>query len=441
MIKSLKLTTLSRDLFLRLKRLSQGKIKPVFVWNSLFQSFFVTDGNSPYYESFISLMSQSHLTDLNDGTQINCAKVVKKLQSIGINPLIVEDASQGQFGNAALVQIDRDLSPEWQQFVDDCIEFSNKKPVTLDGKPAKPASTVHRNSVPETDDTWLLALNETSKVYIQTQQHFQTIVNTAKEDMENGEINERQFQALVASLKSAMGCPQPIYSTSPQSSRVWANGGVLSLSRKYRKMLINLMGWHEIDMTGCQFLIFASLFDMPTAQPYVDAIINDGKSLWTLLLPELHIPKDDMKKALYSIFFGASPKGDKFDHLGENREKFLAHPLMKDLLKCGQRWRQEVIRRGYFVDAYGNTKKLESFRGILSAMACYIQSYETALMREFELDLIQQQKIQLIYHLHDGCVVQCSDIDRLQGFLRMSQRRMDKIAASLGVVCRFDIKE
>jgi len=233
-----------------------------------------------------------------------------------------------------------------------------------------------------------------------------------------------------------------------RTDRVFAlNDGVLMLPKKVRKIL--LQDFHEIDLSSAHLRIAASLWG---AQSLLDALGDDAFSIWDELAGHLGMELTDdvkgvLKEALYSTVYGMKRSNIQATvnrALGKEHgygQRFLAHPLIDELLTARDRELAEIERRGIAISPDGIVYELDENMEIdaRSCLASVAQHVEQELMRvilEYEEDEKVQKRFKVAFWLHDGCYV---NINRsTKKHLKNINDLLQGKASALGVRAKFD---
>lgn len=240
-------------------------------------------------------------------------------------------------------------------------------------------------------------------------------------------VKVQQLKILNAVLES----PKPIYRPSKnlRTDRLFGTGAnITNLKKEVRQALTK--DWVEFDLQSSQLAIVSKLWNIPALKSFLES----GVSIWSELLSYYGLNKaskevkSEVKKALkeriYGIVYGESKDriangkivNDKVEDEGLNIAlsrfgiskggvKFLAHPLIKEILKARQTYMKYLLIAGVITDAYGK-HHLVNKTNVLSKMSRVAQSYEQILIYGvFELTNDNNDDWSIQLSQHDGVSV------------------------------------
>jgi hypothetical protein len=231
------------------------------------------------------------------------------------------------------------------------------------------------------------------------------------------------------------------YQAVANSPRLYTIGvSIHGLPRRLRKII--LAGCVSLDGRACQLAIVAALWGVPELSKF----LKGGRSIWKELIHHLGTNEDakpTLKTAIYAIIFGMRMKKLRELLVGGDDEVtglpkpqmadlFLAHPIIKELLKA-RRARLRALRHDKFVvDAFGRRLEYDRHRTRLrSLLAQEVQSYEVALMLSLLPVLRAERDLTVVSFLHDGLTVWVPQAKRKRVVARL-QHEFDKRAEELG---------
>lgn len=260
------------------------------------------------------------------------------------------------------------------------------------------------------------------------------IVRNRAESLPEG--NERNL--VIATLLAVCKCTQPRYKPVRNSRRLYVDGlSILLLPRAIRHAFLEHMGWMELDLLNCQYLLACQMWDVSVS--FLPGIAS-GASLWELIqaiLPGL--PKDTIKRAVYSILFGGSfdrnTKGGIeiiFAETGatEYLDQFKEIPEIRALVEARTKALNRVSSIGGITISDGTFIPLVRAQDVSSLLAQQIQDMETQLMWPIVRSLENQRGTQVLALIHDGIWVSTENEKRT--FL-LAKRTLSKVAKTLGV--------
>jgi len=215
----------------------------------------------------------------------------------------------------------------------------------------------------------------------------------------------------------------------------------VNLSRKYRKLYCQEMGWHTFDLSSAQFLIALKVLSIDCSD-WVERIMA-GESLWEIIQSEMkvQVPKDLLKTSIYSMLFGASVERDTANSIkrlwtdsgyGNVRSLFLSIPNIKKLWEARTAHLRAISAKSHIVDVFGETQYLKGAH-TASLMAWEIQAYEMALIQPLLEHVFSLEKFNVALHLHDGFSITTRSEDLVPGLFNKLQSILSARAAELGV--------
>lgn len=239
-------------------------------------------------------------------------------------------------------------------------------------------------------------------------------------------------------LSNTHDMPLPIYRPTAHSPRPFAEG-LQFMKKEVRKVLYP--HWKDVDLKNCQLAIVAAIFNIRSIQSFLET----GAVIWDELISWMSIPAEQkdkakpwIKKALYSIIFGKKGYLDERELetcLHEEgvvwQNRFIDHPLMKDLSRAVSLAKRNIIKRKGMQTAYG-WKVLPENRDIDSFLAECIQTYELKLIMPIYTLAAKEKKnnnetFYIMLHQHDGIsYVLCPDQTEEQVFAKMKKAVSDQ---------------
>ncbi len=185
------------------------------------------------------------------------------------------------------------------------------------------------------------------------------------------EAYEREYIYAKGALDRILSYPLSVYQISDRSPRLFGHGGWPTLHRELRHRL--LPDLYEVDLSSAHLAIFAMLAGVRSVQ----AFLAKGDSIWPYLCAQCDLSftadtKAALKILLYEILFGCLehrlffPKGkltwvllEPFTK--EVQMRFLAVPLIRDILAARKQMLDEIGAKGGMVGADG--RMIEIIKG------------------------------------------------------------------------------
>lgn len=255
-------------------------------------------------------------------------------------------------------------------------------------------------------------LNTKSRIFAGLSQHVGDMKDTALTD--NFDSEHRRIMTLQI-LESMLVNPQPTYIPVSNSARLYTDGAsFMQLPRRYRKSLIEKMGWHSFDLRYCQFAVIAKVWNVKIVEDF----LKTNQSLWQFLLNELNLEdnatnKDMLKTSVYALCFGASLTDESKEgcpkRLWADKDlynAFLGIEIIKAVYDARELRKAEIRRTREITDAFGN--KVDLGISVESLLAMEIQSYEVLIMLEVA-EYLRDSNAQIALWIHDGIAIQCQD--------------------------------
>ncbi|MCW5941028.1 MAG: hypothetical protein KIS66_02270 [Fimbriimonadaceae bacterium] len=244
--------------------------------------------------------------------------------------------------------------------------------------------------------------------------------------------------------------PRSRYSAVERSLRLFPHHGAMLLTREARKRLLAPYG--SLDLRQAQLAIVSRLWDLPTLRSRLD----DPKwSVWRYLARtlrrDLQLSKPALKAAVYTVLFGGGNKRirDGLSRAGFTRtetSRFLADPLIAELIDRRDRALESLVRGEPVRDAYGNELsvteggKRERQAQARSALACQVQSFEFRVMDEAVVRYCSETDgLDIVGMLHDGAYFRAESVPAMRRHLRAMESRVAETSdALLGVRLRVE---
>jgi hypothetical protein len=260
-----------------------------------------------------------------------------------------------------------------------------------------------------------------------------------------------------ATLQAVEDCPQPFYEAKLNTPRLYARGSFQSLNREVRAPLVQ--DWTLLDLKSAQLAVCAHLWDIGPVMSF----LNDGGDIWKELTSWVGLPKAALKKAMYSITFGAqvhwhfgSPPSTLINALAdganiseseaeEARQQLMAHPMMKALYQARRQHIQDIKERGFIQDCFGTVMRLSSGQaeetasggitaGELSLLAAEAASYEMLLLwPAFQEVIGKEKRCKIMLYVFDGFYIKAADPRRKETWIGTLQDAVDRQAEKLGI--------
>ncbi|WP_251962972.1 hypothetical protein [Salinibacter ruber] len=266
-----------------------------------------------------------------------------------------------------------------------------------------------------------------------------------------------------AILRAVEDCPQPFYEAKLNTPRLYARGSFQSLNREVRAPLVQ--DWTLLDLKSAQLAVCAHLWDIGPVMSF----LNDGGDIWKELTSWVGLPKPVLKKAMYSITFGArahwhfgSPPSTLINALAEGdniskseaeeaRQKLMAHPLMKALYQARGQHIQDIKERGFIQDCFGTVMHLSSDQaeetassgitaGVLTLLAAEAASYEMLLLwPAFQEVIGKEKRCKIMLYVFDGFYIKTADPRRQENWIDRLQGAVDRQAEKLGILTSLEL--
>ncbi|MGC4042255.1 MAG: hypothetical protein QM758_00435 [Armatimonas sp.] len=275
--------------------------------------------------------------------------------------------------------------------------------------------------------------------------------------------DERARDHAVDTLLAIREQPLPFYQASPKGRTVRIfplTTSLLTLNSYVRRVLTP--DWIDMDLRNAQCSIIAADWQIASLQNFLEQSLLEGaESLWKYLLKQLNIEeerhrllKPALKDALYSTVFGATKRNicwhlthdSSQNNLGR---RFLAIPLMQDILLARQRRMSEIIKQGGAINIYGDWIPLPSEKapqnGVRSVLAQVAQAAEMKLMAPvIDLALEQTGKksgFDITLWQHDGFSFVADKKEDVKHWISRLQQAVGSQAKSLGYRTRLEVSE
>lgn len=235
--------------------------------------------------------------------------------------------------------------------------------------------------------------------------------------------------------------PKPLYKPVEGTTRFYPfNPSLVTLSRNVRKTLTS--GLIEADLLSVQLQIVNKLWGVEAAWlagAWAGWMENTG-------LPDTDEAKAGLKRIVYSLIFGMSPR--RLHELAVDTfserwwRKWRSHLVTKALFKARRAEMDRIKEVGYVVDAWGEIHGLAQWRdgefhqvrdNIRRLMAQVAQSYEQRIIKAAFDASIESNEFQIVGYLYDGILIAVRDSRREVSACRKLKNAVDSVAKELGV--------
>lgn len=193
--------------------------------------------------------------------------------------------------------------------------------------------------------------------------------------------------------------PVAVLAPAESSDRLFADTPHLgTVSRELRSII--LQGEHYFDLVMCHLYIMAQVWDLP----YLRGFLASKRNLWN----ELCVDPSE-KKLFKNAMYCACNEGKWRKELKTEaqRDRFLMHPVVEEILRRRAELTQEVID-GTFKIIHPLTRKnmLKKTGNVLtnikSAISCQLQAYEQIIMNQLFEKAHDYKNMTILSYEHDG---------------------------------------
>jgi hypothetical protein len=233
-----------------------------------------------------------------------------------------------------------------------------------------------------------------------------------------------------------------IYAPGTRTARLHARGESLHLlPADLRSIALSGPGCFSLDLHAAHAGICARLWGIDRLR----ALLEAEKDIWELFYRDLRVGPDQkpaMKAALYGSFYGMGEllmyqtltggrKGPAWEIT--KAERFMAHPLIQEILTARARAHRQAIAHGFIVDAFGREIQVSPRKyPPHKAWAQVAQSWEYRIMAA-SLTLLQQEPdLHVLAWLHDGMVCKAGDTSKRARWEKQLRGAIDREAAQHG---------
>lgn len=266
------------------------------------------------------------------------------------------------------------------------------------------------------------------------------IAMKAINEIESPIVRDQQIRILNSILES----PKPVYvpSKNGKTDRLFGIGANLTnLKSTVRQQLTQ---WDECDIRSCHLAVAGWLWGVDSLNQF----LASGKSFWDEILPFMGLTKASkgtVKNFLYGLIYGMSKKNltdgidSSFPGVVRAGERFLSHPIVKDLLNARTAVYKQAKALGCINDAFGKAHKVTS-ANLTSVMARVSQSYEMVLLKPiFDLAKTTDDFTIQLYQL-DGLSIVWNRKAHKDYWIERLNRTFKENADNLGILTNLDWK-
>jgi hypothetical protein len=268
--------------------------------------------------------------------------------------------------------------------------------------------------------------------------------------------DEQRRQRAYRGLRAFADQPQQFYapSVAGRSVRLFGhNAGLATLPREVRKAL--LRDHTSVDLKAAQLAIVATLWDVPSVKQFLEQDRSDG-SIWQDLCEMLGLTytadnKRGIKQLVYALCFGGGTKRkddaipkkvrESFPDVPDLAKRFVALPMIDDLLKARQKAAEKVTADQGGSDCFGNWIPLqEGYGKAASVLACQAQAVELRLLWPVVEAARTSDELDIVCWLFDGATLAFSDTSKKQRLLRRLRTEVQAVAGELGISTQLEVE-
>ena len=261
------------------------------------------------------------------------------------------------------------------------------------------------------------------------------------------------------SISTIQDYPQPMYrlGKNEYGSRLFPYmQGLLTVNSAVRRVFTQ--DWPEFDLVASQLALIARYWEVDM----LFALLESDESIWAVLLREMGIKtvdparfeehKKPLKTATYSVAYGMGPKRLRkelnesvlAEVVDDPGARFLALPLVRELLKVRKRELDRIIQQRGATDCFGNWIPLgpspkggPNHRMILALCA---QARELDLLQPVFYLAKEKGDFKIMIWQHDGFCVAFDDASKKERRIRQIVKAVNAKAEGLGIPTVLEVK-
>jgi predicted XRE-type DNA-binding protein len=263
-------------------------------------------------------------------------------------------------------------------------------------------------------------------------------------------------------LANIVDYPKPIYHTVEGCYRFYS-GSLQYLPSKVRYALYPEM--KDVDLKSCHLSIITSVLGLERSRQ----LLQSGESLWGYLIGQVNIDsyeersielKSILKKAIYSISFGASKKRVKTDfreglqsslsakEVNRCWKNFREIDVVDELFKGTTSWRTRIKTDGYYIDPFGVRYDVTDSQSVRRACFNYCSALELKLIYAvYKIAISEEAKdkprFKILLHSHDGVTIKFLRREHYKcaETFSMLKNAVDVEARHLGISTTLELKD